>query len=80
MKTYWLIWFIVMTVSFLIPEVIALCTNVYATLSWTLWDLEGFLPGQDNVLKWSAVHFLIGGLLIVLLLWLIGHLVFGIWT
>jgi hypothetical protein len=78
-KIYWLVWFLVTFVTFIVPELWALFTNAKNTLSWTLWDLEQFLPGT-SLWKWTALHFLIGGILVVLLVWLIGHLVFGIWT
>jgi hypothetical protein len=48
------------------------------TLSAQVWRLEGFLPGQ-SVIDWGAAHFLIGGALIVVFLWLIGHFVWGLW-
>ena len=76
---YWLVWFAVSFGAFIVPEVYALCTNARNTLSWSLWDLEQFTPGQ-TIAHWTAVHFLVGGVLFVTLLWLIGHFVFGIWA
>jgi hypothetical protein len=78
---YWLIWFGVLFVSFIVPELIALFSNPRNTLSWTLWNLEQVVPGSHQpVWQWTALHVLIGGVLAVLLVWLIGHLVFGIWA
>jgi hypothetical protein len=48
------------------------------TLSDNIWALEKLMPGE-SLWQWTAVHVLVGGVLIVLLVWLIGHLVFGIW-
>jgi hypothetical protein len=79
-SAYWLGWFILtFVVGFLPAEIYALATNTQHTLSWTIWHLEGFLPGQ-SVVNWTAVHVLVGGALLLVLGWLIGHLVFGIWT
>jgi hypothetical protein len=76
---YWVVWAGAVFVSFAAPEFWALATgHSENTLSQNLWRLEQFLPGQ-HVWQWSALHFLIGGALLVLLVWLIGHLVFGIW-
>lgn len=78
-QKYWLLWFIVtFPVGFLIPELFAVCTDWRNTLSASIWDLEGMVPGQP-LDKWGSAHILIGGVLLVLLVWLIGHLVFGIW-
>ena len=48
------------------------------TLSAQIWRLEGFLPGQ-TVMHWTALHFLIGGAIALLLVCLLGHFVFGVW-
>lgn len=81
MKVYWGVWALVTFVSFIVPETIALFTNVKNTLSWQVWNLESTRPGGGTqVGHWTAAHFLVGGVLIVLLLWLIGHLVFGLWA
>jgi len=79
---YWPSWFVgAIGLLFLVPECIALATNTANTLSWYVWRLTGeFVPGERGLWNWSALHVLIGGLLTVLFLWLIGHLVFGLWT
>lgn len=80
---YWLIWFIVaFPLAFLVPELIALASgHPENTLSAQIWRLEGFLPGHAGVVwHWTALHFLIGGVLAILLVWLIGHFTLGIWT
>lgn len=78
-KVYWTLWGLITIPAFLAVEIWALVNNVYATLSWTLWNLEDFIPGQ-GITHWSAAHLLIGAMLFVLLAWLIAHLVFGVWT
>lgn len=75
---YWLIWSIFTFLTFIVPEVYALCTNWRNTLSASVWDMEHFVPGQTFV-HWTALHFLFIGMLIVTDLWLIGHFGFGIW-
>ncbi|MEA5453313.1 hypothetical protein SPF06_01125 [Sinomonas sp. JGH33] len=77
-QVYWSIWACGSFLTFLGPEIYALCTNVENTLSFTVWDLEGGQPG-DPITKWTSTHVLFGGVLTVVLLWLIGHLVFGVW-
>lgn len=77
-QKWWAIWASVSFLSFIVPELVAAFTDPRNTLSWTVWDLEGGSPG-DSITKWTATHVLVGGALLVVLLWLIGHLVFGIW-
>ena len=77
---YWAIWAAVMFLTFAIPEAIALITTQgRGTLSVAFWQLEGLEPGQP-LDKWGSAHVLIGGFLTLVLIWLIGHLVLGIWT
>lgn len=80
-QKYWLIWFIVtFPLGFLIPELVAVFTpNSHGTLSESIWTLEGLVPGQP-LDKWGTAHVLIGGMLALVLIWLVGHLVLGIWT
>lgn len=78
MKTYWAWWASLSFLFFIVPELYAAFTNPQNTLSWTVWDVEGFQPGQP-ITAWTATHILIGGVLCTVLLWLIGHLVFGLW-
>ncbi|MGH3438118.1 MAG: hypothetical protein ACRDRN_16825, partial [Sciscionella sp.] len=61
------------------PELYALATHHGEnTLSAQIWRLEQYKSGQV-ITQWTALHFLIGGVIVVLLLWLIGHFTFGIW-
>lgn len=75
---YWATWATVLFVSFLIPEVYALVTNWRNTLSAAVWDFERLVPDQ-SVWKWSAAHFLFGGVFLLLFGWLVGHFLFGVW-
>jgi hypothetical protein len=76
---WWLSWFTATIASFLVPELYALSTgHGENTLSAQVWKLEKIAPGQ-HVWEWTALHVLIGGLLAVVLIWLLVHLVFGIW-
>lgn len=79
-SVYWLCWFAAVVITFAVPEGYALVTGQpQATLSANIWALESAAPGQ-SILNWSAIHVLVGGGLAVLLIWLIGHLIFRIWT
>lgn len=76
---YWLAWFEVSILAFLGPELYALFTRHNEnTLSANIWRLEQVQTGQ-SLWQWTALHFLVGGSLALLLVWLIFHLVFGIW-
>lgn len=81
---WWACWFAVSFFSFLTAETIALIQGKGGTLSGTIWWLEGWKSGRvddfRNVGAWTAGHFLIGGALFVVLLWLIGHFVWHLWA
>lgn len=70
-RLYWLLW---LTVGFVIPETYALITNARNTLSWTVWDWFGVKEGVP-LSHWTALHVL----LLLFMLWLFFHFVFGIW-
>lgn len=71
MRLYWLLW---LAVGFGVPETYWLFANTKNTLSWTIWDWFGVRQGVP-VWQWSVMHLLLG----VVLVWLLGHLAFGIW-
>lgn len=76
----WLIWFLASFGSFLIFEVGALATgHPEKTLSAAIWRLERFRAGQP-IWQWNAAHYLLGGALLVVLTWLLGHFILGWWT
>lgn len=79
-SSYWAAWFGVAFAAFLIPEVWALFTrHPENTLSAQIWRLEQLKAGQ-HVWQWTAAHWLIGGILAVVLIWLLFHFVAGIWA
>lgn len=74
---YWIAWFFL---GFGGPEAYGLIYNVQDTLSWQFWGLEHIdFQHPFDFAEWTWVHFLIGGMLVAGLLWLLGHLVLGIW-
>lgn len=76
---YWAIWFVVLLVSFLIPEVYSLVVHrPQGTLSDTIWRLEGEQPGAPFRLRWNAFHFLFIGELLLIDVWLICHFGWGL--
>lgn len=81
MAWYWLVWFILsIPVAFLIPELIMLAKHrPEDTLSAQVWRLEQFLPGQQ-LWQWTALHFLLGGIIALMFVWLIGHFLWGLWA
>jgi hypothetical protein len=73
---YWACWFTLTVGLFLPVELYALFTgHPENTLSWSVWDLEGFIPGSHTTWTWS--HWLVGGFFFVLCLWLAVHFAFG---
>lgn len=78
-RVFWLVWFLASFGVFLVVEVWGLRTDPRYTLSETIWWLEGWKPGlRDfaNPLRWTAGHVLVGGVLGLVLLWLVGHFLF----
>ncbi|MER5694964.1 hypothetical protein ACWDBO_31645 [Streptomyces mirabilis] len=71
MRLYWLLW---LAVGFVVPETYWLFVNTKNTLSWTIWGWFGVREGVP-VWQWSVAHLLLA----VILVWLLGHLAFGIW-
>lgn len=77
---YWLGWFLVSFGFFIVPEVIAITRrHTENTLSAQIWRLEGITPGH-GLASWTAGHFLIGGLLVLVLGWLIFHFFLGLFA
>lgn len=74
---YWVSWFILVLGTFLPVELYAVFSgHVENTLSWSVWDLEGFVPGSHAAWTWS--HYIVGGAFLLFCLWLGVHLCFGI--
>lgn len=79
MARYWTWWAILSLLAFLIPEFWMLAAHrPQDTLSANVWRAEDFLPGQD-VMHWSAIHFLLIAVLLLLDIWLLGHFGWGLW-
>lgn len=71
-RLYWLLWLVV---GFGIPEAFALSTSrPKETLSDTVWWICDITPGHTTW-NWTFLHFLLAALLV----WLLGHLVLGLW-
>ena len=69
---YWPVWFLLL---FGVPEAIALRTHhTEWTLSGWIWRVCDVLPGS-TLLQWTALHIFLAAFL----LWLLVHMVFGIW-
>lgn len=80
MNRYWAVWLSVLFVTFAIPETIALVRNRTSdTLSGWTWRHCQVIVHQP-IAQWSVTHFLFAGIFIVLAIWLVGHLAWGIWT
>ena len=72
MGWYWAAWLVV---AFGVPEGVAVFTgHPENTLSETVWRWFDVVPGK-TLTQWSIAHFI----LLVLMLWLFGHFVLGIW-
>ena len=79
MARYWPWWLVISFGTFIVPETVALATgNPGSTLSWWVWRHTQVVFHQP-VSQWSATHFLFAGIFIVLAVWLVGHLVWGVW-
>lgn len=79
---YWLEWFVEMfAVRFLVPELWQLWSgHSENSFSAQVWRIEGVNPGMpQSIFNWSFAHYAVGGILALLLIWLIGHFVFGLW-
>lgn len=82
--TYWKWWLIGaafwILVPFLVPETAALVKkHPEWTLSAWIWVRMRVFP-QQNIFHWTVLHYFVTFLLIVLVIWLVGHLCFGIWA
>lgn len=73
----WPIWLIVMTGTFLGPEVYALTTNANNTLSDWVWRQLNVSRAQQD---WTAAHFLVFGVWLTLVIWLTFHFFFRRFT
>lgn len=70
--SYWPAWLGLAVLTFLVPEIYALATNVRNTLSWWVWDQLHIAAGESPT-QWSAVAFLTFGVWLVMVVWLTFH-------
>jgi len=77
---YWIVWLCGAFVTFIVPEAVAIARNrTQDTLSGWTWRHCQVIVHQP-ISQWSATHFLFAGIFLVLAVWLVGHLILGIWT
>lgn len=72
-REYWTWFLVVVSAAFLIPEIVALVTNVRNTLSWYSWT-EMHVPSGMHPLHQSAAWFLSQGVFVVIAAWLLFHI------
>lgn len=68
---YWLGWVVI---GFGLPETIAIARDPDDTLSDTVWRWFGVREGMP-IWQWNILHIA----LLAFMVWLFGHMVFGIW-
>lgn len=74
---YWLAWFFG---GFGIAEAIGLIYDTQDTLSWQIWGLEQIdFQHPFDFAEWTPVHWAMGVVLLVFVVWLGAHLILGIW-
>lgn len=72
---YWLGWF----AAFLIPEIYWIIVNARNTLSDNWWAVEGIDTHHPfDFATWTPAHYVIGVVLLVFVVWLFLHLIFGL--
>lgn len=76
---YWPWYLAVAFLAFIVPEIYALCTNWRNTLSAWIWNALQVQEGQP-ITAWSALHFISCGAVLVIFIWLIGHLFWHLWA
>lgn len=74
---YWIAW---AALGFGVPEGYGLAVNTQDTLSWQWWGIEHIdFTHPFDFAEWTPVHWATGLVLLTFVIWLGGHLVFGIW-
>lgn len=74
---YWLVWGFL---GFGLPEAYGIAYNAKDTLSWQVWGLEHVNLGHPfDFADWTPLHYLLGVMLLVFVIWLGGHMILGIW-
>lgn len=76
-RAYWPIVLTVITLLIMVPETIALITNVNNTLSDWVWRALHVTRDQQ---EWTAAHYLVFGVWVVVQSWLTWHFFFRRFT
>lgn len=77
-RFYWPLWALLALLTFGIPEIVALITNVDNTLSDYVWRELG-VSDHQSVWQWSAVRVLSLGVWLTVVTWLTWHFWLRIW-
>jgi hypothetical protein len=75
---YWPLCLSLIIAMVLGPEIYALITNVYNTLSWWVWQQLEVSPLPTT--PWTAAHLIVLGLWLTGNIWLTGHFFWRKWT
>jgi hypothetical protein len=74
---YWLIWAVI---GFGVPEAYGLARNVQDTLSWQFWGMEHIdFRHPFDFAEWTPAHWVIACVFNAFVIWLDGHIAWGIW-
>jgi hypothetical protein len=79
-KAYWPIFLIAVSLAFLVPEIVALATNVKNTLSDYAWYELDITTPQEHFSAHTAAWFLSLGMWLVIAVWLTYHVWFQKFT
>jgi len=71
---YWPAWLVIFTGTLLGPEIYALSARPQNTLSEWVW--KQLQVSKEQQLPWTAAHFLVFGVWLVLVVWLTWHFFF----
>lgn len=74
----WALWLIGAVASFVILEAVALSFSVRDTLTDTSRTWLHVVTGQSPD-HWTSTHQIVAVLMLVFMIWLFGHIIFGIW-
>ena len=75
-KQYWPVFLIAVSLAFLVPEILALATNVKNTLSDYAWYELDITTPQEHFSAHTAAWFLSLGMWLVIAIWLTYHIWF----
>lgn len=73
---YWLAWFLA---GFMVPEVYWIINAGKNTLSDNFWAMERMdIAHPFDLAEWTPLHYFFGAVMLVFVVWLFFHLVFGL--